>query len=220
MNEVTLTMKNIFTLISTKNGKVGESFIIKEIDGDISAISISFGYLLNEIIVMYEEQLWKVHLKILSVKCVKLRKVNFANMYSSFNHKYQDDLGSLQFSSIVTSNILGLINIENLNNSHLIKNSFWDLDNNYQTNYWKYGGIAHNNQDFKSIAFFQYNSKNWIIYLGYLQYENNILAPIKLYSFTFAKSDRILDFDFKIDIDSKNNVYLASSNYKNWIKYE
>ena len=168
---------------------------------------------MNEIVVMYDEELWKINIINKCAKCLLLERKIFSIVISSINYNSHNILEDSKYIGIVYSNIIGLIDIDNTMKSHLFTLSAWNTYDEYNNKIWNYGGIAFNHQYPTSSAFFFSNSKLKLFYYGYFKYENNHLKINNVTNFSYSKlSNQNIDTNAKIYLDSKNWIYLISSN--------
>ena len=106
---------------------------------------------------MYEEKLWKFHLINRSVSCLKLSKTNFVDLLYILDKSGSQNLELTYNIFIITSNILGKIDIENNKNSNLFHSPDWTTDISSLISSWIHGGIANNNQNSESLSYFLLN---------------------------------------------------------------
>ena len=160
---------------------------------------------------MYEEELWKLNFIKRSVSCLKLRQTNFVDLLYILDKNSSQNLLTYHIF-IITSNILGKIDIENKKNSNLFLSSYWVANNVSLINDWVHGGIANNNQNSESFSFFLFNLNELKIYFGYLNIENGIVKPSKVHHFRLNLNlNQNADYNIKIFQNSNGGVYLASS---------
>ena len=106
---------------------------------------------------MYEEELWKLNLIKRSVSCLKLSKTNFVDLLYILDKSGSQNLELTYNIFIITSNILGKIDIGNNKNSNLFLSSYWTANNVSLISDWVHGGITNNNQNSESLSYFLFN---------------------------------------------------------------
>ena len=200
--------------MSTSNGSIVDAFKINDIDGDVISVSQNpYNPMTEEIVVYYSKgELWKIHIIEKTSIWYKLDHYRFVSLLYAWDGAETAYSNQPKYVGIVNSKFFGLIDMENLNNNHLIISDIMESYCNINEYSCAYGGITSKIQNLGEYVFYYITNKGSQIYVGNLDIDGIIFKSYKIYkSRLYIDKYTYVDINFKISIGEQNNTVL-------WIK--
>ena len=170
----------------------------------------------EEIVVYYSKgELWKIHIIEKTSIWYKLDHYNFVSLIYAWDGAEIAHTSKTKYVGIVTTNFMGLVDMENLNNNHLRNlngmesNWFFDEENCIS------GGITSQDQSYGAYTFYFKNNKDSRLLIGTINVDGNILKSFKMKTASLNLINiTYIDINFRISYgDQIDCIYLASSNF-------